>query len=127
MAILTAQPFFKAAKKAQKRNSTKPGSKASKVAKTPEDMQKARNMVVNLIVEQSAEMAARVVRSVSERGNLATLKFLWEIAGMFPAPNADDEDEDSGMSSLEKLGLYGERPEDDSPRDVESGGSQAAE
>lgn len=116
-----------AAKKAKKRNSTKPGSKASGAAKTPEDMQKARNMVVNLIVEQSAEMAARVVRSVSERGNLATLKFLWEIAGMFPAPNADDEDEDSGMSSLEKLGLYGERPEDDSPRDVESGGSQAAE
>ncbi len=117
-----------AAKKAKKRSSTKRGSKVTGVAKTPDEMQKARNKVVNLIVDQSAEMAARVVRSVSERGTLAALKFLWEVAGLFPAPNSGEEDEDeSGMSSLEKLGLDGDIPEDDAPADVESGESQAAE
>jgi hypothetical protein len=110
-----------AAKKTKKRGGTKPGSKGTGVAKTPEEMQKARNKVVNLVVNQSEEMAARVARLVSEHGNLPALKFLWEIAGMFPVPNADDE-EDSGISPLEKLGLCGDRSEDeeDLDADVES-------
>lgn len=110
-----------AAKKAKKRGGAKRGAKVGGVAKTAEEMEKARNRVVNLIVERSEEMAGRVVRSVSERGNLAALKFLWEIAGLFPAPRAE-EDDDSGMSALEKLGLCGDRAEDEADLggDVES-------
>ncbi len=120
-----------AAKKAKKRTkagSTKTAAKRSGTAKTAEEMQKARNRVINLIVEQSEEMAARVARSVSERGNLAALKFLWEVAGLFPAPGLEEGD-DSGRSVLEKLGLCGDEAEDeaDLDRDVESNGLQAGE
>ncbi len=110
-----------ATRKAAKRGGTKAGSKGSGVAKTAVEMQKARNRIVNLIVDQSEEMAGRVVRSVSERGNLQALKFLWEIAGLFPAPCAEEQ-EDSGMSALEKLGLCGDQPEDEADlgSDVES-------
>ncbi len=97
-------------------------------AKTAEEMQKARNRIVNLIVERSEEMAGRVVRSVSERGNLSALKFLWEIAGLFPAPSVEGDD-DSGVSALEKLGLCGDRSEDEADQggDVESNESRAVE
>jgi hypothetical protein len=109
-----------AAKKTQKRGGMKRGPKLTGVAKTAEEMQRARNRIANLIVDQSEEMTGRVIRSVSERGNLSALKFLWQVAGLFPAPSADEEDDDSGMSSLEKLGLDGDIPEDDAPPDVES-------
>lgn len=108
-------------KKAKKRGGTKRGPKMTGAAKTAEELQKARNKVVNLIVDQSEVMAGRVARSVSERGNVSALKFLWEIAGLFPEPSAE-EDDDPGMSALEKLGLCGDRSEDeeDLGRDVES-------
>jgi hypothetical protein len=110
-----------AAKKTKKRGGAKKsGPKSSGIAKTAEELQKARNKVVNLVVDQSEEMAERVVRSVSERGNLSTLKFLWEIAGMFPAASSNDEEDDSGMSALEKFGLCGDVSEEDSAAEVES-------
>jgi len=94
-------------------------------------MQSARNRVVNLIVDSSVDMTQRVVRSVSERGNVTALRFLWEVAGMFPtAPESEDsEQEASAKALLEKLGLYEELPggEGDPEGDVESEESLPAE
>jgi len=75
--------------KAKKKAGTKPagtkrGPRITGIAKKPEEMQSARNQAVNLIVDSSVEMTQRVVRSVSERGSVPALRFLWEVAGMFP-------------------------------------------
>ena len=119
--------------KAKKRAGARRKPRVTGVAKNPEEIQKVRNRVVNLIVDKSVEMTERVVRSVSEHGNVTALRFLWQAAGMFPAgPGAEDEDEERGgvaQSLLEKLGLYEEAPRDeaDPDGDVESEESQPAE
>ena len=118
-------------KAAAKTAGPKRGPKITGVAKKAEEMQSARNRVVNLIVDSSVDMTQRVVRSVSERGNVTALRFLWEVAGMFPtAPESEDsEQEASAKALLEKLGLYEELPggEGDPEGDVESEESQPAE
>jgi hypothetical protein len=122
--------------KAKKKAGTKPagakrGPRITGIAKKPEEMQRARNQVVNLIVDSSVEMTQRVVRSVSERGSVPALRFLWEVAGMFPTtPGSEDGGEEaSAKALLEKLGLYGELPagEADPEGDVESEESQPDE
>ncbi|MBZ5548444.1 MAG: hypothetical protein LAO22_10910 [Acidobacteriia bacterium] len=115
--------------KAKKRAGTKPAAtkprlKITGVAKKPEEMQSARNQVANLIVDSSVEMTQRLVRSVSEQGSVPALRFLWEVAGMFPTAPGSDENEQatSTKALLEKLGLYEELPgnETDPDGDVES-------
>jgi len=116
--------------KIKKQSGTKRAPKITGVAKKPEEMQHARNRVVNLIVDSSVEMTERVVRSVSDGGNVPALRFLWEVAGMFPNnPAEDSEEEASGRALLEKLGLYEELPggERGPDGDVESEASQPAE
>jgi hypothetical protein len=123
--------------KAKKKAGTKPAGtrrepKITSIAKKPEEMQRARNQVVNLIVDSSVEMTQRVVRSVSERGSVPALRFLWELAGLFPTtPSSEDGDEGaSAKALLEKLGLYGELPVGEADReegDVESEESQPEE
>jgi hypothetical protein len=112
--------------KAKTRARTKPGGtkrgpRITGVVKKPEEMQDARNRVVNLIVDSSVEMTQRVVRSVSERGNVQALRFLWEVAGMFPADPSPEEGEQeaAAKSVLEKLGLYEEHREDEAEAEGE--------
>ena len=116
--------------KAKKKAGTKPagttrGPKITGIAKKPEEMQGARNRVVNLIVDSSVEMTQRVVRSVSDGGNVTALRFLWEVAGMFPTVSGSDDGEQEAAATkslLEKLGLYEELRGDkaDPEGDVES-------
>jgi hypothetical protein len=118
--------------KAKKKAGTKRGPRITGIAKKPEEMQSARNQVVNLIVDSSVEMIQRVVRSVSERGSVPALRFLWEVAGMFPtAPGSEDSEQEAtaAKSLLEKLGLYEELRGDkaDPEGDVESEESQPDE
>jgi hypothetical protein len=116
---------------ATKQTGTKREPRISGVAKKPEELQSARNKVANLIVDSSVEMTQRVVRLVKDGGNVAALRFLWEVAGMFPnAPGPEDcEQEASAKALLEKLGLYEEGPGDegDPKGDVESEESSPAE
>jgi hypothetical protein len=82
--------------KARKRAARKGGAQAkvTAVAKKPEDIQNVRNKITNAIVDESVEMAQRVVQSVKEGGNATTLKYLWEVAGLFPADAATASDAD---------------------------------
>ena len=86
----------------------------SAVPKTPEDLQSARNRVANVIVDASVEMTESIVRSVNERGSVLALRFLWEIAGMFPTPGVapENEQESIARSLIKTLGLYEEYPDE---------------
>jgi len=77
---------------------------------------------VNLIVDSSVEMTQRVVRSVSERGNVQALRFLWEMAAMFPTASDDGDEEAEARALLEKFGVCEERDEGEGEAegDVES-------
>lgn len=94
------------------------------VAKKPEEIQKVRNRVRNVIVDDSLEMAKRTVRSVKEGGSVTTLKYLWEVAGLFPAPGLPDDGEEDSLAKtlLERMGLSGDIPRhgEDEEGDVES-------
>ncbi len=103
------------AKKSRSRARKSQASKSKRVTavpKQPGELQNARNRVTNVIVDASVDMTKRVVRSVNERGSILALRFLWEIAGMFPAPSesGSEEQESVAKSLIEKLGLYEEFP-----------------
>jgi hypothetical protein len=108
------------AKKALPKKST-PG--ADSKAKTAEEIQKVRNSVTNLILSNSEEMAARVVQSVTEGGQVAALKYLWEMSGMFPFEVGENGERDSlAKILLARMGLQGKVPViiGDEEGDVES-------
>jgi hypothetical protein len=84
------------------------GARVTAVAKKPEDIQNVRSKITNAIVDESVEMAQRVVQSVKEGGNATTLKYLWEVAGLFPADpgTASDADrEPLAHTLMQRLGF----------------------
>lgn len=96
--------------KARRRGARKGGAgpKVTAVAKKPEEIQDVRNKITNAIVDESVEMAQRVVQSVKEGGNATTLKYLWEVAGLFPADPAtasDAEREPLAHTLMQRLGF----------------------
>ena len=88
-------------------------------AKSKEEIERLRNKVANVILDHSVEMAMRVVQSVTEGGQITTLKFLWDVVGLFPeGKNAGDEDPDTlAKILLERMGLDDESPGEDGNRD----------
>ena len=99
---------------------TSAGARVTSVPKTAEELQKVRTKVKNLILDGSVEMTQRVVQSVTESGTMTSLKFLWEMAGLFPTAGAEDDDEvpDGSFAKtlLERLGLPSDLPR---PREEE--------
>lgn len=108
------------AKKAAPKKST---PRQDPKAKTAEEVQKVRNSVTNLILSNSQEMAARVVQSVTEGGQVAALKYLWEMSGLFPFEAGENGERDSlAKILLARMGLQGKVPviAGDDEGDVES-------
>jgi hypothetical protein len=96
---------------------------ADSKAKTSEEIQKVRNRVTNVIFNSSEEMAKRVVQSVTEGGQVAALKYLWEMSGMFPFEAGENGERESlAKILLERMGLQGRVPVivGDEDGDVES-------
>jgi hypothetical protein len=92
-------------------------------AKTAEEVQRVRNSVTNLILRSSHDMAARVVQSVTEGGQVAALKYLWEMSGLFPFAAGENGEHDSlAKILLQRMGLQGKVPvvPEDDDGDVES-------
>ncbi len=92
-------------------------------AKTAEEIQKVRNSVTNVILKNSPAMAERVVKSVTEGGQVAALKYLWEMSGMFPFEAGENGERDSlAKILLARMGLQGKVPviAGDDEGDVES-------
>jgi len=91
--------------------------------KTAEEVQQIRNKITNLILNSSEEMTKRVMKSVIEGGQVAALKFLWEMSGMFPFEAGDDGERESlAKILLSRMGLQGRLPviAGDDEGDVES-------
>jgi len=92
-------------------------------AKSKEEIQRLQNRVRNVIFDGSVEMAQRVVQSVTESGQIASLKFLWDVVGLFPEGEQDDESPDTlAKILLERMGLEDD-PDSEAPSasgDVES-------
>jgi hypothetical protein len=109
--------------KAKKAAPRKIGPRGDSKAKTAEEIQKVRNSVTNMILNSSEEMTARVVQSVTEGGQVAALKYLWEMAGMFPFEAGENGERDSlAKILLARMGLQGKVPVivGDEEGDVES-------
>ncbi len=114
-----AKAKAKAKKPARKKITPRVDSKA----KSAEEIQKVRNTVTNLILSSSKEMAARVVQSVTEGGQVTALKYLWEMSGLFPFEAGENGERDSlAKILLARMGLQGKVPviAGDEEGDVES-------
>jgi hypothetical protein len=98
--------------KAKKHTGKKSAPASDCRAKSKEEIQKARNGVTNVIVDGSVEMAARVVQSVAEGGQITALKYLWEISGLFPSEAEADDGEPDSLAKilLERMGIEGDIP-----------------
>jgi len=88
-------------------------------AKSREEIQKVQNRVANVILDSSVEMAMRVVQSVTESGQVASLKFLWDVVGLFPegSETGDESPDTLAKILLERMGF-----EDDEPGEAGNGG-----
>jgi hypothetical protein len=110
----------KGGKPASKNDSAQVDSKA----KSAEEIQQVRNRVANLIFDKSQAMAERVVQTVTEGGQVAALKYLWEMSGLFPFEGSDENGERESLAKilLERMGLQGKIPATtgDEEGDVES-------
>ncbi len=109
--------------KSKKTVPTKSTPRVNSKAKTAEEIQKVRNTVTNMILASSKEMAARVVQSVTEGGQVAALKYLWEMSGLFPFEAGENGERDSlAKILLARMGLQGKVPviAGDDEGDVES-------
>jgi hypothetical protein len=108
------------AKGAQPKKKT---SRSDPKAKTADEIQNVRNRVNNVIFKNSEAMAKRVVLSVTEGGQVAALKYLWEMSGMFPFEAGEDGERESlAKILLDRMGLKGKVPivVGDEDGDVES-------
>jgi len=110
--------------KAKKADAKKNTPRVDSKAKSAEEIQKVRNKVTNMILSNSEEMAERVMQSVTEGGQVAALKYLWEMSGLFPF-EADGENGEADCLAkvlLERMGLQGKPPviAEDEEGDVES-------
>jgi hypothetical protein len=102
--------------KGKKKAAQKSAPRTTGVAKKSEEIGKIRNQVRNVILDQSTDMAKRIVRSVNEEGNVGALKFLWETARLFPTGDAEEESgggESMAKMLLKALGLPTEPPSEE--------------
>ena len=112
--------------KANRKSQQREKGTVSGEAPAPAAIEKVRNQVTNVIMGSSVEMARRSVQSVKEGGNITALKYLWEVAGLFPvvAAQADHEEPDRlAKILLERLGApeeIGPESETNLKGDVES-------
>jgi len=109
--------------KSKKKSTAKGSPPVDSKAKTAEEIQKVRNIVINMILANSKQMTARVVKSVTEGGQVAALKYLWEMSGMFPFEAGENGERESlAKILLARMGLQGRVPviPGDDEGDVES-------
>ena len=93
----------------------------SEKAMTAEQVQAVRNQVANVIATGAVMMTQRIVQSLKEGGsalNATTVKFLFELAGLYPAEPAEIEEQESLAKVLmQRLGFS----EDTMPKVDEDG------
>src|SRR4051794_29520089 len=92
------------AKKAAKKKSSSKGRKGKE-----KDMAEVRKDLVRLVKDAATQMAAAVVDE-GKKGQVSPVKFLLEMAGVFPVPeaevNAPDKREESlAETLLDRLGI----------------------
>jgi hypothetical protein len=90
------------AKKAARKKSSSRGKKEKETAEVRQDLTK--------LVKMSAEAMTAAVIDEGKKGQLPTLRYLLEMAGIFPVPEAEEKapskDEDSlAETLLDRLGI----------------------
>ena len=98
--------------KGKKPAAKKSAPRVDSKARPGEEIQKVRAKVTNLILRNSEEMATRVMQSVTEGGQVAALKYLWEMSGLFPfEANGENGEADSlAKVLLQRMGLQARTP-----------------
>jgi hypothetical protein len=78
----------------------------TEIAKTPEEMQRVRNQITNVIADEAVEVVQSLVRGAKKGGNVSTLKYLLQVAGLFPAAVGEEREPESLRDALvRQLGL----------------------
>ena len=84
----------------------------------PVDIALVREEITQLVANQAFGMILSTIEEVHE-GHHATMKFLFEIAGIYPVPEKGEDAEDHGLAKtlLDRLGIQVESiPETDYER-----------
>jgi len=83
------------------------GPRGTKVAKTPEEIQSVRDQITSVILGDAVEMAKSSTRAVKKGGSVSALKYLLQVAGLFPAPTPTQAREPESLRDalVRQLGL----------------------
>lgn len=95
------------AKENNKRTVNKSAEEGTPETMKPMDVVKVRENIANLVTH-SAEVIARAVIEVAKAGQLASAKYLFEVAGVYPATEetvAPEEDEFLARTLMRQMGI----------------------
>jgi len=94
----------------------------------PAAIEKVRQELKRLVLEKAEVMVEAMIKEGSEKANVPAMKFLFEMAGLFPAEkNADLAESDSlAQTLLSRLGFLDEKS-DEGAVTKECAGSRASD
>jgi hypothetical protein len=96
-----------AAKKAKTKIGKPAKKKHSRKSKKPADIAEVRKEITELVTDAASELTVAVVEE-GRKGQLAPVKYLFEMAGLYPAPGgAQEKPEEAALAKtlLDRLGL----------------------
>lgn len=97
-----------AAKSKAKKTASKPAKRAhSRRSKKPVDLVEVRKDITNIVGSEARELAKAVVEE-GRKGQLAPVKYLFEMAGLYPPPGGvQEKPEEAALAKtlLDRLGL----------------------
>ena len=99
-------------KRAKVRAKKAAGNGAGRVSSKPADLATVREEIKNLIGNAASEMVENGIAEAN-KGHYAAMKFLFELAGLYPVPEgAEPEEQEGGLAKIffNRLGMTEEEP-----------------
>jgi hypothetical protein len=93
-------------KRAKGRGRKTSGSSSGRLTKKPVDMAAVREEIKNLVGNAAAGMVASGIEEAN-KGHYAAMKFLFELVGLYPAPEGAEQGEEKGGIARVLLGRLG--------------------
>lgn len=109
--------------------SGKPATGTGVGARKPADLEAVRTRIRNYVGNRALDMVKASVDEIEKKGNVAAMKFLFELAGLFPETEEGPEQQDDSLALtlLKRFALPGSTASEPSNGNHNGSDPQAAE
>jgi len=98
-------------------------------ARKPADLEAVRTRIRNYVGNRALDMVKASVDEIEKKGNVAAMKFLFELAGLFPetAVVPEEEDDSLALTLLKRFAIPGSTASEPSNGNQNGNHPEAAE